>query len=115
MRTTANTRTANSTPSPATLPNAIDHDVACSSAASGMIATSWPSWPRMPVVCTITGARCAGNHVAMSRSTLGKTAASPAPRSMRAAIAIPTFGDSAITSWPTAIRIMPIVMIGRAP
>ena len=40
LRTTANTSTANSTPSPATLPNAIDQVVACSSAASGMIATS---------------------------------------------------------------------------
>ena len=39
FRITANTRTANSTPRPATLPNAIDHVVACRSAASGMIAT----------------------------------------------------------------------------
>ena len=69
----------------------------------------------MPVICTITGARCAGNHVAMSRSTLGNTAASPAPSSMRATIATPTFGEKAITSCPTAISSIPIVMIGRAP
>ncbi len=38
LRMTANTSTANRTPSPATLPNAIDQEVACRSAASGMIA-----------------------------------------------------------------------------
>ncbi len=69
----------------------------------------------MPVICTITGPRCAGNQVAITRRTLGKTIASPAPSSMRAAIAMPTFGERAMTSCPTAIRIIPIVMIGRAP
>ena len=38
LRMTPNTRTANSTPSPARLPKAIDQVVACRSAASGMIA-----------------------------------------------------------------------------
>lgn len=69
----------------------------------------------MPVSWTIMGPRCAGNQVAMRRSTLGKTAASPAPSSTRAMSATPTLGDSAIVSWPAAISTMPIVMIGREP
>lgn len=40
LRMSAKTSTANSTPRPATLPNAIDQVVACRSAASGMSATS---------------------------------------------------------------------------
>ena len=51
----------------------------------------------------------------MSRSTPGNTAASPAPSSMRAAIATPTLGEKAITSCPTAISTIPIAMTGRDP
>ena len=63
----------------------------------------------------MTGAFWSGNQVAITRSTLGNTAASPAPSSMRATIAMPTFGANAMTSWPAAISTMPIAMIGRAP
>jgi hypothetical protein len=61
------------------------------------------------------GPRWAGNQVAMRRSTLGKTAASPAPSSVRAKMATPTLGEKASVSWPSAISTMPIAMIGRAP
>ena len=69
----------------------------------------------MPVICTSTGARCAGNHVAMTRSTLGKTAASPAPMRTRARMPTLTTSANAMTPWPMAMRIMPSTMIGRAP
>lgn len=115
LRMTAKVSTVKSTPSPARLPKAIVQLVACSSAAMGRIAKSCPVCPTMPVSCTMKGACRSGNQTATTRSTLGKIAASPAPSSMRARIAVPTLGANAITSWPTAMRNMPIVMIGRAP
>jgi len=74
-----------------------------------------PNWPMSPVNCTSTGACRSGNHTAMRRSTLGKTAASPAPMSTRARMPMPTSEAKAITSWPSAMSTMPAVTIGRAP
>ena len=69
----------------------------------------------IPVSWMSTGERCAGNQVAMTRSTLGKTAASPAPMSTRARMPMPTVSANAMTSWPIAISTMPAAMTGRAP
>lgn len=115
LRTMMATRIANSTHSPATEPNATVHEVACRNAANGAKASSCPLWPTTPVSCTMIELRCAGNQVAIRRTTLGNTAASPAPMSIRAAMAMPTLGEMAITSWPSAITSIPAVMIGRAP
>jgi len=115
LRTMSHTRIVKSRPRPAMLPNVIDQVVACSSAATGTNAINWPACPMIPVNWTMTGPRCAGNHVATSRSTAGKTAASPAPRRTRATIAMPMLGERAMVSCPAAMSSIPAVMIGRDP
>ena len=100
LRMTANVSTVKSTPSPARLPNATLQHVACSSAAIGRIASSCPDWPTMPVSCTRNGACRSGNHTATTRSTLGKTAASPAPRACARRSPMPTSGANAMHELP---------------
>ena len=115
LRMNTNTRMANSTHRPAMPPKTISQLVACRRAASGARASSWPAWPTSPVNWLISGPRWVGNQVAMRRSTPGNTAASPAPRSVRAKIATPTLGEKARVSCPSAMSTMPIAMMGRAP
>ena len=64
---------------------------------AGSRPRSAPAGRRFRCIWTSTGARCAGNHVAMTRSTLGKTAASPAPMRTRARMPMPTTSANAIT------------------
>jgi hypothetical protein len=115
LRMSRKTRIANRMPSPAMLPKVIVQLVACSRAARGISAISCPVCPTMPVNCTMTGERWAGNQVATRRRAPGKIAASPAPSSTRASRATPTLGETAMTSWPSAMSTMPMVMMGRAP
>ena len=69
-----------------------------SNATKGTAEAICPTCPRIPVSCVITGTRPAGNHAGTRRIALENVSASPAPRTIRAIIAVPTVSVCAISS-----------------
>lgn len=115
LRMPANATPAAAAPTAASVPNAAVQPWWCSNHATGIADARLPDCPMSPVTCTITGARCGGNHSAMSRIALMKMPASPAPSRTRASSARGTVSASASRSCPTAITSDPTVMTARGP
>jgi len=115
FRSTASTSTIARTPSAAAEANAGVQPGPCSSAASGIALSTWPSWPMSPVSWVMTGARRGGNQAFTTRSTLMNVNASPAPTSARARKAAGSADASASVSCPAAMISPPTRISRRAP
>ena len=93
----------------------MDQPATASRATKGTAEAICPTWPRIAVTWVRIGTRVAGNQAGTSRIALEKVSASPAPTTMRAAIATAAASVPAISSWPVAISAAPAVMVTREP
>jgi hypothetical protein len=83
-RTTSTVSSPRTTPTEALVTNVGVQPYDARARANGMAATRAPHWPIIDVNAVIIGFLVAGNHEAISRSTLMNTIASPMPRKIRA-------------------------------
>ena len=115
LRRPTATATAATRPTPAAVTNVGVQPAACRPATSGNAATTCPACPSSPVSWVTRGARRAGNHAGISRSTLMNVIASPAPTSTRAASPSDRLPAAAISSCPPAMSTAPATIMRREP